>query len=213
LAYTNNTVNTLNRIIRENTIDTDEVLCKHDLLTSYTTIVDKFLDAVITNSEDYIVDDLQPYTKDGYGRGYMVRLQAVYGGEKIKPLFILDHKDVESIQCYYNNLYERFAAAKNAPRGHASKYWVQFYQYKEGALCLTPLRSASHEEFAVTKGIDYGFALTVHKSQGSTYNNGFVDVRDIVYDAYGRAYDNIDTVNRLLYVALSRFKNKVFMRY
>ena len=61
--------------------------------------------------------------------------------------------------------------------------------------------------------MDYGFAITAHKSQGSTFENVLVDVNDIVYDSNGRPYADAQEINRRLYVACSRCKNKLYLRY
>lgn len=55
--------------------------------------------------------------------------------------------------------------------------------------------------------LDYSYAITAHKSQGSTYKNTFVDVRDIL--------DNgaIEERNKCLYVAVSRPTDKLILRW
>jgi len=40
-----------------------------------------------------------------------------------------------------------------------------------------------------------------------------VDVMDIVYDKYGRPYTDAKDINKRLYVAVSRAKEKVYLRY
>lgn len=51
------------------------------------------------------------------------------------------------------------------------------------------------------------YAGTVHSSQGSTYNNVYINIKNI-YD-YNRS--DIDTLMRLMYVAVSRAKEKVYL--
>ena len=75
--------------------------------------------------------------------------------------------------------------------------------YSEGNIPLQTLRA----------DIDYGFAITSHKSQGSTYNTVFVDVNDMVYDKYGHPYTNQDELLRRLYVACSRPSTELFLCY
>ena len=51
-------------------------------------------------------------------------------------------------------------------------------------------------------------------SQGSTFNDVYIDINDIVFQADGRTpYSNIDELLRRLYVAVSRCRNRVFMAY
>lgn len=40
-----------------------------------------------------------------------------------------------------------------------------------------------------------------------------VDINDIVYDKNGHPYKNAKDINRRLYVAVSRAKEKVILRY
>ena len=68
----------------------------------------------------------------------------------------------------------------------------------------------------IKKDIDYGFGLSVHKSQGSTFDNVAVDLTDITWyqslKGYKKAYD-INMRNRLIYVALSRARKKAILKY
>lgn len=50
--------------------------------------------------------------------------------------------------------------------------------------------------------VNYAYAITAHKSQGSTYDNTFVDVRNISYN------NNVVERNRILYTALTRAKKQ-----
>ena len=70
------------------------------------------------------------------------------------------------------------------------------------------------EEY-INKDIDYGYAMTVHKTQGSTFNNVAIDLTNLVFTwtPYGRKEVDIDTRNKLMYVALSRAKNSVLLKY
>jgi ATP-dependent exoDNAse (exonuclease V) alpha subunit len=63
------------------------------------------------------------------------------------------------------------------------------------------------------RDLDYGFSLTSHKSQGSTFDTALVDVDDMVFDKNGYVYTDAEEVNRRLYVACSRCKNKLYLKY
>ena len=56
--------------------------------------------------------------------------------------------------------------------------------------------------------MDYSFATTVHKAQGSEFSNVFIDKIDIQKSIFGGSYMNYA---RLMYVALSRAKNKIYI--
>lgn len=49
--------------------------------------------------------------------------------------------------------------------------------------------------------------------QGSTFDTALVDVTDIVYDKYGKIYRDAEEINRRLYVACSRCKSKLYLKY
>ena len=63
------------------------------------------------------------------------------------------------------------------------------------------------------RDLDYGFAITAHKSQGSTYDNVFVDVNNMVFDSNGKPYVGIDDMLRRLYVACSRTRQNLILCY
>ena len=86
------------------------------------------------------------------------------------------------------------------------------YDFKENCLLLTNIIS-SDGKILFSRDLDYGFALTAHKSQGSTFDTTFVDVNDIVFDKYGQPYTDAEEINRRLYVACSRSKNKLYLKY
>lgn len=56
--------------------------------------------------------------------------------------------------------------------------------------------------------MDYSFATTVHKSQGSEFDNVFIDKIDIQKSIYNRFYG---TYARLMYVSISRAKRKIYI--
>ena len=58
----------------------------------------------------------------------------------------------------------------------------------------------------VKKGIDYGYAHTIHKSQGATYTNIFVDLASV------SNMSDIEQKNQMTYVSLSRATNIAFAR-
>ena len=216
IAYTNNTVSGWNKFIRNAIIkDADKsVITKNDLIISYITIVNQFNDCIIKNSEEYILKDVVNYVHPRYGlKGFMVRFTAIHGGSSTTPLFIIDHKDKFTISQYVKISNEMIQVAKTASIKTRSQKWKDYYIFKESCLLLTNVINPTTGKIMFGRDLDYGFALTSHKSQGSTFDTALVDVNDIVFNKYGQPYTNTEEVNRRLYVACSRCKNKLYLKY
>ena len=64
-----------------------------------------------------------------------------------------------------------------------------------------------------TRDLDYGFAITSHRAQGSTYDIVFVDVNDMVYNKFNKPYTDIDDMLRRLYVGCSRARKELILCY
>lgn len=77
---------------------------------------------------------------------------------------------------------------KNPLARKRAKAWREYLSFQDSVIC-----------------IDFNHAMTIHKSQGSTYDNVFLDSKDL-----DRCTD-INTMLRLWYVALSRAKYKVYV--
>ena len=215
IAYTNVCVSGWNKYIRNAIIkDADKsIITKNDLFISYTTIVNQFNDCVIKNSEEYIVKDVVNYTHPKYNlKGFMVRFISIHGGVPTTPLFILDHKDSFSVQMYIKISNELIEAAKNCRPISRSSRWKEYYEFKESSLLLTNIITREGK-MLFSRDLDYGFSLTSHKSQGSTFDTALVDVNDIVYDKNGYPYSNAEEINRRLYVACSRCRNNLYLKF
>ena len=215
IAFTNTAVSGWNKFIRNAIIQDAEksVITKNDLIISYTTIVNKFNDPIIKNSEDYILYEVVNYVHPRYEiNGFLVRFTSIWGGVTTTPLFVVDHKDNYSIQKYVQVANSLINAAKSASKASRAQKWREYYEFKESCLLLIDIVTRTGSKL-YGRDLDYGFALTSHKSQGSTFDTVFVDVNDIVFDKYGTMYRDIDGINRRLYVACSRCKNKLYLRY
>lgn len=86
---------------------------------------------------------------------------------------------------YWDRLNELARKAKSQPT-MARNFWARYHKFKE--------------LFATIK---YCYCITVHRSQGSTYDTVFVDTKDILCNRIQRERQN------LLYVAYSRPRSKL----
>ena len=216
IAYTNSAVASWNKLVR-NLIIKDahkSVITKNDLLISYCTIVNKFNECVIKNSEEYILKDVVNYVHPTYRlKGFMVRFTSIHGGIDTSPLFILDHKDAFTINMYVKISRELIEKAKYSPVKLRAQAWKEYYNFKESCLLLVNVFNPTTNNIEFSRDVDYGFSLTSHKSQGSTFDTVLVDVNDMVFDKLGHPYTNAEEINRRLYVACSRCKNKLYLKY
>ena len=218
ISYTNLNVSSWNKFIRNSIIaDSDKsILTKNDLIISYVTIVNKFNDCVIKNSEEYIINDIQNFTDSRYDKnglkGFLVKFQAIHGGDITTPLFVIDHTDSYTVQRYVQINNSMIEAAKTARANIRNEKWKLYFAFKEYCLLMVNIISPDGK-LITSRSLDYGFALTSHKSQGSTFDTALVDVNDIVFDKYGQPYADAEEVNRRLYVACSRCKNKLYLKY
>lgn len=215
VAYTNNKVAYWNNYVR-NIIIPDankNIITKNDLIMSYETIVDDFLDTILNNSEEYIIKDIVNFVDNTYDfKGFLIKFQLVHGGDITKPLFIIDHKDKYTILKYNKVLKDLISAAENATGGNRVKRWKEYYDFKKKYLLAANVINANGK-IIYSRDIDYGFAITSHKSQGSTYANVYVDINDMVFDKNNIIYSNMDNMLRRLYVGCSRAKSKLILCY
>lgn len=166
IGYTNACVSGWNNYIRNNIIcDSDKnIITKNDLIMSYETIVDEFMDIIINNSEEYIINDIVNFVDDTYGfKGFLVKFQLIHGGTITKPLFVIDHRDKFTIQKYHKTVTDLITAAKSANGGTRVSRWKAYYEFKKKYLIAANIIDRNGK-IIYDRDIDYGFAITVHKS-------------------------------------------------
>jgi exodeoxyribonuclease-5 len=211
MSYTNIMTSTWNEFIRNKLFDTPkQSLTIQDLLTSYKTLVDDNNAAIITNSEDYIISDIRPHVNEFKLRVNCVILKSAFSGKETTMLQILEHRDLETLGRYIGILEK---LRNSALTGTGSKRWYPYFKFKNQILCMIDIEVSGQK---LTRELDYGYTLTTHKLQGSTFDNVFVDGDDICnpISKWGKKRPNdINLRNRLLYVALSRAKYKAFIKF
>ena len=142
ISYTNLNVSSWNKFIRNSIIaDSDKsILTKNDLIISYVTIVNEFNDCVIKNSEEYIINDIQNFTDSRYDKnglkGFLVKFQAIHGGDITTPLFVIDHTDSYTVQRYVQINNSMIEAAKTARANIRNEKWKLYFAFKEYCLLM-----------------------------------------------------------------------------
>ena len=208
IAYGNKAVGEINKYIKSKVTDYKEFITKGDVLMGYNNIsyqVDAppYFIPVISNSQDYVVETVELIDLPIEGtvfKGYKTRLLNEYF-----PLFIL-HPDS------YNDFKREILARREyAIRNNK---WTNYYRFKDKIHLMWNIYDPyDPKKLLVKKDIDYGYAITVHKSQGSTYNNVGAVLKDI--NTLGRDVNQFpiyrqeekQLIRQLKYVALSRTSN------
>lgn len=119
-----------------------------------------------------------------------------------------DSKLFEVVE-YKDRLWKMAKEAKQ--NGQISKYrdLVQMVYNVDNELNITKNLEDNQGRLKIRKAIDYGYAQTVWKSQGSTYSKVLILSNEI--DTFGYGKDVMQLRNELRYVAVSRAKNFVII--
>lgn len=217
LSWTNASVAKWNRFIRNSLFNNPKkVLIKDDLLTAYNTFLNEFNEPVIINSEDYIIDAIREYVNNYKIKTFAVNLISLHNARNTSVLQIIDHTDKDSFKKYYQILNHLHYEALTATVSERKRKWSRFYQFKNNILCMVSFTlSKKNNEAMVKKDIDYGYAMTIHKSQGSTFKNVTIDLDDIIYHTtpFGKyPVRDVTLRNKLIYVAMSRATDKAMLK-
>ena len=155
---------------------------------------------------------------NSYGiKGWVIKFQEVSSGQYTPYLFVINHLDVANFQLYtykIKSLIEDASSIIHSPSTR-SKKWQDFYNFKNQNLTMVEIRDPdNYKKILVDKDLDYGYAITAHKSQGSTYTHTFSNLANIVYgnnvsDLNPTPINTAEMINRLFYVAASRAKESL----
>lgn len=201
LSYTNDSIEIWSEALRKQILKekANNIINPKEVLTGYNSITDNRTNSlIIENSEDYIVMSVSEGVSSFGIKGFDVTLENSNKFER--HVFIVDHTDI--------TLFKRICIEKlNIAKQKRGGYWRAFYAFKNTHLLLKSI--AINDNLPITKwgnllckkDLYYGYGCTVHKSQGSTYDNVAINLQNLYknYDISERA--------RLLYVAFSRARN------
>jgi exodeoxyribonuclease-5 len=195
LSYTNNKCKYYNNLIRNSMYACKDIISINDLFMAYSNIVDKFNKPVIQNSIDYTVKSINDYITDEKIKTYAVNLLDYEKEITTPPLLILDSKNRITIDKFKKMISILID----------NKKWKHYFKFREQYLLLDNIKLENGN--IIKKDIDYGYCITIHKSQGSTFSNVGVDVQDIL-----NFCSNSKIYNRLIYVALTRCSDKCIIK-
>ena len=173
LAYRNIVVDSYNNIIRNHLYGKElpRFVVGEWLMAKETWSVNKM--PILMNSEEVRVtkaEETSILTRDGSWQTWKLRVE---NEKSIKDIIVLHETEF--------NRYEKTVRALKKQALEGDKYcWAKYYALIEG--------------FAK---VDYAYAMTVHKSQGSTFKEVFVDHRDL-------CLCKLKERQKLIYVAVTR---------
>ncbi|WP_395166840.1 ATP-dependent DNA helicase [Francisella salimarina] len=203
IAWRNKTVMLANRIIRDLVFgEGADLIEKGDVLIGYRAIKANSKESfLINNCVDYKVVEVSKKQKNMNGlMGYSVKVHEkakIYKGFDEKSIFIIDSDDTCNLNQYaeiHDNLLEI---------ARSDRMWSTYYEFRKNNLLMIDVERYSDgslrpKNSIIKKDLDYGFAVTAHKAQGSTYKKVFVLLKDISLNK------NFIERNQILYVAMTR---------
>lgn len=207
VAATNAAVETYNQQIRAALFgDNAAPYVVGDYLMGYAAFgaADPEGDTPIANGVDYVVANTTPSTQRVLGvnlKSHKVSLKNVLTG-KTKTVEILSpnntQEDVDKLGAALADLIEQAKTNRSL--------WKQFFQVKESIVTPFPITNPKRKSNTlISKTIDYGYAHTIHKSQGGTYSYVFVDENSI------NKFPSKKDRERLRYVGLTRAEYGAFV--
>lgn len=224
-AYSNESVQIYNRFIRENrevSKGVSDLFIAGDILTGYSNVLTPDLEPLLTNSIDYVVEEVtHRVSNDGF-YVYQLSIRSKLTS-RTSDIMVVDHLG-PNYDIYVNTLKilrNDASSPDTQPINRASK-WKAFYRYKDTYLSAIPINlgDGTNKKDEADKNLDYGYAFTTHKLQGSTVAHMFVNALDMIYYNGDPTKPRVNTPNmpdiinirnRLMYTALSRTSKVAFI--
>ena len=208
LAYTNDNINIWNKFIRNKITISDSIIDVNDYLLGYENIIDEYNDLIITNSEDYYIKYITEININNID-GYNVTIVENYS-KKESTIFLVNHLN-PSFNTFIDYSTNLINMAKTSYGIQRKTNWRNYYDFKNKYILMIDIILNEYgNKDTIKKSIDYGYCMTTHKSQGSTYNKIFINMLNILYPNQNVNY-NTNILKRLLYVALSRTKENAYI--
>ncbi len=121
----------------------------------------------------------------------------------VMEVYKLDYDETYKIKCIHED-YEKIFNKSTSDK----RLWIK-NEIKNGAEAQALWSSYYRNYYELNQPVDYYYALTVYKSQGSTFDNVFVDMTEIL----NRYKTTHFLQSRELYTAISRAKKTLIIKY
>lgn len=198
VTYTNKRIEALNQIIRRLVFNDDEEYHFGEVLTGYDSCIYKN-QGIIENSSDYLVREVEDTTFQGL-KAYKLTLYDPSKECDIEVTIISRYNssyDIANLAARIDNMRIKAVKSKNG------KDWRAYYQFQEAF--LTPFDLVHEGRVIKRKSLDYGYCISAHKSQSSSYLAVLVDMENILQCT------DPEELRQLQYVALSRTTNNIYL--
>jgi hypothetical protein len=203
IAWKNETVRAANKVIRDELFGRKTGIVETgDVLMAYRSITDeKQRYNIIENSADYRIVEKSGLEENRYNiKGYRVKLREdlARGNFNFVDVFIIDADDHDNLHLY-GQMHDFFRDMAKSNRN----MWNKYYEFRRCNLLMKTIDKYVNGQYrtsydVIVKDLDYGYAITCHKSQGSTYSHVFVMENDINQNWV------LKERNQIKYVALTR---------
>ena len=203
IAWKNDTVMKSNKVIRAELIGEDvDIIEVDDIVMGYRSVsAENQRYNIIENSADYRVTKKFKLEENSYGiMGYRVQIREdlTKGQFKHQDVFVINAEDHDNLHLY-GEMHDFFRDMGKSNK----KNWKKYYAFRRNNILMKTIdkyrngmeRDAPNK---IVKDLDYGYAITGHKSQGSTYSHVFVMENDINSNWMQKE------CNQIKYVALTR---------
>ena len=207
LAYTNERVRLYNELIHKSIFGKENQYAKFEFLTAYDNF--EYNSISYENGMDYIIVD-DPKNAHifipnvGSFPGYSVELYNSFTKETGIVNIIDKNMDKQYIDLLAFKIEDyRTRAITTKDKRLKGMYWKYYFQIMNSF--AAPFDIYYDNRLIRKKSIDYGYAVTVHKSQSSSITNVFVDMKDLFKQR------NAEELRQLQYVALSRARKDVYI--
>lgn len=226
LAWTNSKTRQWNNLVRRQVVSENQSpIVVGEYLMAYRTVQDlvNWRITITENSCDYMVKSVSTSMRDQrYFNtrtnkddfliifGYEVLLENI-DDHRCEMIFVVAKQSYSDFSMIDINKSEYAKKLKGQERGYA---WKMYFDFRNRYFLLGDILDGN-DKVLCAKDLDYYYAQTVHKSQGSTYSNVFVDEAnlDTFWDKKMTQQEINSTRNRLKYVAFSRPTDAAFIYY
>ncbi len=173
-----------------------------EILTGYKTLRDARNNTFLINGMDYTIIKVSPSFSESDIDIHRVQLR-----DNIT-------RQATTVNVIQKGQYDKFFKLYHDAKSKAIREggWPRFFVWKDSH-ALMGFNNESPEGARIKSDIEYGYGMTIHKSQGKTYKHAFVRADDVLRYTRPEEDNSVLFSLKLLYVALSRATDVVVIKW